>query len=139
MPVSVTRARAVANGIRCRCPNCGLRTLFEPGRMFKVNPVCPNCGLKIEKGDGAFLGPFVINYGITAFGIVIPIILLYAFHGLGATATLALAPGGDAGGAAPPLPPLLGLVAGALLFLPCPTTFRATSKAGGRTTSNPRT
>ncbi len=91
MPVSVTRARAVANGIRCRCPNCGLRTLFEPGRMFKVNPVCPNCGLKIEKGDGAFLGPFVINYGITAFGIVIPIILLYAFHRLGATATLALA------------------------------------------------
>jgi uncharacterized protein (DUF983 family) len=59
--------------------------------MFKVNPVCPNCGLKIEKGDGAFLGPFVINYGITAFGIVIPIILLYAFHRLGATATLALA------------------------------------------------
>jgi hypothetical protein len=59
--------------------------------MFKVNPVCPVCGLKIEKGDGAFLGPFVINYGLTVFGIVIPIILLYATGRLGATATLSLA------------------------------------------------
>lgn len=59
--------------------------------MFKVNESCPNCGLKIEKGDGAFLGPFVINYGITAFGVIIPIILLYAFGRLGAGPTLVLA------------------------------------------------
>jgi uncharacterized protein (DUF983 family) len=89
--VKVTRIDVIRNGVLCRCPNCGQRTLFQPGRWFKVNEVCPGCGLKIEKGDGAFLGPFVINYGITAFGIIIPVIVLYATGKLGATATLAIA------------------------------------------------
>lgn len=74
----------------CKCPNCGERTLFQPGRYFKVNETCSTCGLRIEKGDGAFLGPFVINYTVTAFGIVIPVILLYVAGRLGATATLVL-------------------------------------------------
>jgi uncharacterized membrane protein len=47
----------------------------------------------IEKGDGAFLGPFVINYTVTAFGVVIPIILLYVAGYLGVPATLSLALG----------------------------------------------
>jgi uncharacterized protein (DUF983 family) len=81
----------IANGITGRCPNCGQRTLFEEGRFFKVNEACPNCGLKIENGDGAFLGPFVINYGVTVFGIIIPVILLYASGKLGADAALAIA------------------------------------------------
>lgn len=89
--MKVTRIDVIRNGVLCRCPNCGQRTLFQPGRWFKVNGVCPGCGLKIEKGDGAFLGPFVINYGITAFGIIIPVIVLYATGKLGATATLAIA------------------------------------------------
>jgi uncharacterized protein (DUF983 family) len=80
--------KAAANGLRGRCPNCGLRTLFEPNRLFKVNAACVNCGLKIEKGDGAFLGPFVINYGLTVFGLVIPVILFYAAGKLGAGAAL---------------------------------------------------
>jgi uncharacterized protein (DUF983 family) len=89
--VKVSRVQVISNGIRCRCPNCGKRTLFQPGRIFKVNESCPSCGLRIEKGDGAFLGPLVINYGITAFGIVIPVILLYASGKLGAMPTLAIA------------------------------------------------
>jgi uncharacterized protein (DUF983 family) len=89
-PVRITRAQVIANGIACRCPNCGQRTIFERGRLFKVNATCPNCGLRIEKGDGAFLGPFVINYGVTAFGIVIPAIVLYASGRLGMAATLTI-------------------------------------------------
>jgi uncharacterized protein (DUF983 family) len=89
--MKVSRAQVIANGIKCRCPNCGKRTLFQPGRIFKVNESCPGCGLRIEKGDGAFLGPFVINYGITAFGIIIPVILLYGSGKLGAAPTLAIA------------------------------------------------
>lgn len=90
IPVKVTRAQILENGIRCRCPNCGRRTIFQAGRIFKVNESCPNCGLGIEKGDGAFLGPFVINYGVTAFGVIIPIIILYAAGKLSAYATLAM-------------------------------------------------
>jgi len=55
-----------------------------------VNESCPNCGLRIEKGDGAFLGPFVINYGVTAFGVIIPLILLYVLGRIGAAVALPL-------------------------------------------------
>lgn len=88
--MKVSRFRLIENGIVCKCPNCGGRTLFQRGRYFKVNETCSTCGLRIEKGDGAFLGPFVINYTVTAFGIVIPVILLYVAGRLGATATLVL-------------------------------------------------
>jgi uncharacterized protein (DUF983 family) len=82
--------QVIAHGLACRCPNCGQRTLFAPGRIYKVNESCPNCGLRIEKGDGAFLGPFVINYAVAAFGFIIPVILLYVNGKLGATTTLVL-------------------------------------------------
>jgi uncharacterized protein (DUF983 family) len=88
--MNVSRARALANGLMCRCPNCGQRTLFARGRLFKVNERCPHCGLTIEKGDGAFLGPFVINYTVTAFGVVIPVIVLYATGRLGPAVTLSI-------------------------------------------------
>src|SRR6202522_802210 len=87
----VSRAQIVRNGVLCRCPNCGQRTLFAQGRMFKVNESCPNCGLKIEKAAGAFLAPFVINSSVMAFGFVIPIILLHVAGRLGDTATMATA------------------------------------------------
>jgi len=80
----------IANGMTGRCPNCGQRTLFQEGRLFKVNKACPNCGLRIENGDGAFLGPFVINYGVTVFCLIIPVIALYASGKLGADAALAI-------------------------------------------------
>jgi uncharacterized protein (DUF983 family) len=89
--MKVTRAQVLANGIACRCPNCGKRTLFERGRLFKVNGSCPSCGLRIERGDGEFLGPFVINYAVTAFGLIVPILLLYAFGRLSAAAALSMA------------------------------------------------
>jgi len=88
--MNVTRFQIVANGLACRCPNCGRRTLFARGRLFKVNARCPSCGMRIERGDGEFLGPFVLNYAATAFGVVVPIILLFAAGRLGAAATLGL-------------------------------------------------
>jgi uncharacterized protein (DUF983 family) len=89
--VKVTRIGVIAHSLTGCCPNCGERTIFAKGRLFKVNETCPNCGLTIEKGDGAFLGPFVINYSITAFGIIIPVIVLYFTGRIGATATFTIA------------------------------------------------
>ncbi len=86
--MTVSRSRIIENGLRCRCPNCGLPTLFQEGSRFRVNEACPACGLRIENGDGAFLGPFAINYGVTAFGVVIPFILLYATGRVGAAVAL---------------------------------------------------
>ena len=89
--MKIGRGRILANGLACRCPGCGGRTLFEKGRLLKVNASCPGCGLRIERGDGEFLGPLVINYGLTAFGIVVPVIVLYAAGRLGGAATLLIA------------------------------------------------
>jgi uncharacterized protein (DUF983 family) len=95
--MKVTRLDVIANALTCRCPNCGKRTLFVPQHYFKVNEKCPNCGLTIEKGDGAFLGPFVISYAVTAFGVIIPIILCHLMGWIGSTATLVLCLGGALG------------------------------------------
>ncbi|HTQ32384.1 MAG TPA: DUF983 domain-containing protein [Opitutaceae bacterium] len=89
--MNVSRGRIIARGLANHCPNCGAPTLFEPGAILKVNEQCSNCGLKFDRGDGFFLGPFVVNYGVTAFGFIVPVVLCYFFGKLGGAATLALA------------------------------------------------
>ena len=86
--MNVTRGQIIARGFANRCPNCGGHTLFQPGARFRINPRCPGCGLKFDRGDGFFLGPFVINYSVTVFGFVAPVILLYFFRKIGPLTTL---------------------------------------------------
>jgi uncharacterized protein (DUF983 family) len=88
--MKVTRLLVLARGLAGCCPNCGHRTLFAAGRVFKVNETCPDCGLRIDRGEGAFLGPFVLNYAAAAFGVIIPLILLHLWGFLGSLATLVL-------------------------------------------------
>ncbi len=88
----VTRSQIIARGVANRCPNCGSPTLFKADSHFKINERCENCGLKFDRGDGFFLGPFVINYGVTAFGFVLPVLFLYilgAFSPMAAIVTAA--------------------------------------------------
>ncbi len=87
----VTRRQVIARGLSNQCPNCGGHTLFQAGAHFRINPRCPNCGLKFDRGDGFFLGPFVLNYSVTVFGFVAPVILLYFFRVIGPGTTLVAA------------------------------------------------
>ncbi|HZP60673.1 MAG TPA: DUF983 domain-containing protein [Opitutaceae bacterium] len=89
--MNVNRGQIVARGLANRCPNCGAPTLFPPAGILRVNRRCANCGLRFDRGEGFFLGPFVINYGVTAFGFVVPLMLCYFFHILSGPATLILA------------------------------------------------
>jgi uncharacterized protein (DUF983 family) len=77
--MQVTRRQIIARGLANRCPNCSRHTLFKAASRFKINERCENCGLKFDRGDGFFLGPFVLNYGVTAFGFVLPTLFLYLF------------------------------------------------------------
>jgi uncharacterized protein (DUF983 family) len=88
--VKVTRLQIIERGLACRCPNCGQRTLFVPGTLFKVNARCSACGLTFEKGEGTFLGPFVLNYTVTAFGFIVPVLLLHTLGKVGPGAALGL-------------------------------------------------
>jgi uncharacterized protein (DUF983 family) len=81
--MNVTRRQILARGLANECPNCGGHTLFQPAARFRINPRCTHCGLKFDRGDGFFLGPFVLNYGVTVFGFVAPVILLYFFRRIG--------------------------------------------------------
>jgi predicted RNA-binding Zn-ribbon protein involved in translation (DUF1610 family) len=73
----VTRAQIVTRGLTNRCPNCGEKTLFKPGKLFEVNPACPNCGLLIERDEGSFLGAVALNFGVTVVVFLVPVLLLY--------------------------------------------------------------
>lgn len=74
--MKVTRGQIIARGLTHRCPNCGGRTLFQPGRWFELNPECPRCGLRFERDEGFFLGSMSLNYGVTLVGCLTPIIVL---------------------------------------------------------------
>ena len=63
----------VRRGLRCECPNCGQAKLFRS--LLRIHHRCPSCGMTLERGDGYFLGPLCINYGIVVFGFVAPLLL----------------------------------------------------------------
>jgi len=75
--MSVTKREIVSRGLHLRCPNCGERTLFQTNAM-RINRRCPSCRVDLNRGDGFFLGPMVLNYSIAVFLFVIPCILLGA-------------------------------------------------------------
>lgn len=86
--MNINRRLIISRGLSHQCPNCGGHTLFQPAARFRINPRCPSCGLKFDRGDGFFLGPFVLNYSVTVFAFVVPIILLYVFQVIGPRTTL---------------------------------------------------
>lgn len=92
--MKVSRNQIVSRGLSNRCPNCGGHTLFPPGARFKISERCGACGLKFARGDGFFLGPFVINYTMTVALFIVPVILLNVAGKIGTTATIATAAAG---------------------------------------------
>ncbi|WPJ96938.1 DUF983 domain-containing protein [Coraliomargarita algicola] len=69
----VSHSDIVRRGLRCQCPNCGQSKLFRS--FLKIHHRCPYCGMTLERGDGYYLGPLCINYGIAVFGAVAPLLL----------------------------------------------------------------
>jgi uncharacterized protein (DUF983 family) len=93
--MKVTRGQIVARGLTNRCPNCGGRTLFKPGRPFELNSECPRCGLRLERDEGVFLGAMSLNYGVTLVGCLTPIMIL-AWCGVLSLMTAAILAGAGA-------------------------------------------
>jgi len=91
--MNVTRVQIVARGLTNRCPNCGGRTLFKPGRLFEVNKTCPVCGFHIERDndEGFYLGSASLNFGVTLVGFLTPVMLLAYYNAIGTTTAIVLA------------------------------------------------
>jgi hypothetical protein len=75
--MKVNRSQIVVSGLTNRCPNCSGHTLFMKGSLFQVNKACPVCGLQFERDEGFFLGSMSLNYGVTLFVFLVPVLLLY--------------------------------------------------------------
>ena len=91
--MNVTRAQIVTRGLTNRCPNCGARTLFKPGTLFKINQRCPACGFEFERAndEGFFLGSMSLNYGVTLVCFLMPVMLLAFYKVIGTTTAIVLA------------------------------------------------
>lgn len=91
--MQVTRLQIVARGLTHCCPNCGAKTLFASGALFRVNRECTACGFVIERAndEGFYLGSASLNYGMTIVLCLVPIALLWYFKVLGGTLAAVLA------------------------------------------------
>lgn len=92
--MKVSRLKIVAAGLTHRCPNCGGHMLFKQGTLFQLNKNCPDCGLQFERDEGFFLGSMSLNYGVTIFVFLIPVLLLYLAGVLSGTTAAVLAGAG---------------------------------------------
>lgn len=73
-PLPLVRRRdLLRRGLHCECPNCGRAKLFQS--LLRIHHRCPHCGMTLERGNGYFLGPLCINYGIVALFYVTPLLL----------------------------------------------------------------
>jgi rRNA maturation protein Nop10 len=89
--MKISRSQIVVSGLKNCCPNCGGRTLFRKGALFQLNEQCPVCGLRFERDEGFFLGSMALNYGVTLFAFLVPVLILYLAGVLAGTAAAALA------------------------------------------------
>lgn len=89
--MNVTRSQILSRGNAGHCPNCGESSFFPPGAGLKVREQCPSCGLKFNRGEGFFLGPFVLNYGVTVFGYLPCVVIPYLAGGIARRTALLLA------------------------------------------------
>jgi uncharacterized protein (DUF983 family) len=60
---------AIGRGLRLRCPRCGEGKLYTT--FFRMNRECPVCGLSFYRESGYYVGAMMINYGITAFIVLV--------------------------------------------------------------------
>ncbi len=72
--MNVIKSQIVRRGVAHRCPNCGGKTLFPP-RSLRIRRRCPDCGTGFDRGEGFFLGPWVLNYTVAVFVFVLPAIV----------------------------------------------------------------
>ncbi len=77
--MNVNRMQILTRGLTNRCPNCGGKTLFVPGKIFQMHETCPACGFKFEGAgghEGFFLRATSLNFGVTLTCYLFPVLLL---------------------------------------------------------------
>ena len=56
------------------CPNCWQFKIAHS--WIVIHEKCPKCSMPIKRGNGFYFGPICLNYGLIAFGIISPVLIL---------------------------------------------------------------
>lgn len=83
----VNRPEIVSRCLSGECPDCGEK--LPPGAPWSFPKECPHCAMTLRRSDGFFLGAWVINYGIVAFGALPAPMFAWKFGMLSGDATVA--------------------------------------------------
>ncbi len=95
--MKVTRIDILTRGLTNRCPNCGGKTLFVPGKVYQMHETCPACGFKFEGAggnEGFYLRSTSLNFGVTLTCYLLPVVLLAYWRKVTVPVAEALALGG---------------------------------------------
>ena len=74
MDLKITRKTIFKRCMGSLCPNCGQSKISKS--LIAILDNCPRCGMLIKRSNGFFFGPICINYGIVAFILICPILIL---------------------------------------------------------------
>ena len=74
MDLKISRKTILKRCLHLLCPNCGQAKIGRS--LIDISDKCSNCGMLIKRSNGLFIGPICINYGIVAFFLICPTLIL---------------------------------------------------------------
>ena len=74
MTLKIDRQTNFNRCIKALCPNCGQAKIAH--HWIIICEKCPKCTMPIKRGNGFYIGPICLNYGVIAFGVISPLLIL---------------------------------------------------------------
>ena len=74
MTLKINRQTIFNRCLKGLCPNCGRSKIGHS--CIIIHEKCPECNMPIKRGNGFYIGPICLNYGVIAFGIISPLLIL---------------------------------------------------------------
>ena len=74
MTLKINRKTIFNRCLKALCPNCGRSKIGHS--WIIIHEKCPECNMPIKRGNGFYIGPICLNYGVIAFGIISPLLIL---------------------------------------------------------------
>ena len=74
MKLKTNRQTIFNRCLKALCPNCGRSKIGHS--WIIIHEKCPECNMPIKRGNGFYIGPICLNYGVIAFGIISPLLIL---------------------------------------------------------------
>ena len=68
MTLKINRQTIFKRCLKALCPNCGHSKIAHS--WIVIHEKCPECSMPIKRGNGFYIGPICLNYGVIAFGII---------------------------------------------------------------------